>query len=211
MSEKPSGYDRIPGDRYYTPLWVTELLIKAEEMRPPIWDPAAGAGHILAAFHEAGWPMNQLRGTDIAPDVEPVRVLSTPDRPSPSLTVTPGDFFQMSGGDGTVISNPPFGPQGRTAVRFIRHALSEAEHWDGKVAMLLPMSFDSASGRRDLFKDHPAFVGKYTLTKRIIWANLPPKFDKNGRQIGSTKDHAWFIWDWRRHPLNGNRFLRYLP
>ena len=61
----------------------------------------------------------------------------------------------------------------------------------GKVAMLLPLGFDAAKGRRRFFADHPAFARKLILTNRIRWANLPQK------KAGPSANHFWGIWDWR--------------
>ena len=55
--------------------------------------------------------------------------------------------------------------------------------------MLLPMNFDAAKGRRDLFAENPAFKAKYVLTKRIRWENLEQK------AAGPSSNHAWYVWD----------------
>ena len=56
--------------------------------------------------------------------------------------------------------------------------------------MLLPLAFDAAKGRRELFADCPAFARKLILTNRIRWANLPQKV------AGPSVNHSWYIWDW---------------
>src|SRR6478736_2922430 len=48
------------------------------------------------------------------------------------------------------------------AERIIRHALKLTEPHGGKVAMLLPMQYDCAKGRVDLF-ENPPFKCKLTL------------------------------------------------
>ena len=108
------------------------------------------------------------------------------------------DFLSMAVNFGRdIVTNPPF----RLAEQFIRHALEVERHVQGKVAMLLPLAFDSAKTRRDLF-EQPPFKAKYTLTKRIRWENLEQK--KNG----PSSNHAWFVWDWQ---YKGKPFLGYLP
>jgi hypothetical protein len=92
-----------------------------------------------------------------------------------------------------IATNPPF----RLAEKFVRKALKEA----GLVAMLLPMQWDAAKTRRDLF-EHPPFKAKYTLTKRIRWENLEQK--KNG----PSTNHAWYVWD---YTYNGKPFMGWLP
>jgi hypothetical protein len=104
------------------------------------------------------------------------------------------DFFKVENDSRDIVTNPPF----NIADKFIRHALCLSA---GKVAMLLPIAFDSAKTRRDLFEQKP-FKAKYTLTKRIRWENLEQK--KNG----PSTNHAWFVWDWQ---YEGKPFLGYLP
>jgi hypothetical protein len=93
--------------------------------------------------------------------------------------------------DGTplpsIVSNPPF----KLAAEFCRRALEITRPVSGKVAMLLPLAYDAARGRADLFRDCPAFHKKYIITRRIRWANLPQK------AAGPSMNHAWYVWDWR--------------
>jgi hypothetical protein len=104
--------------------------------------------------------------------------------------------------DGTpmpsIISNPPF----RLAAIFCRRALEITEPVNGKVAMLLPLAYDTALSRVDLFRDHPAFHKKYIITQRIRWANLPQK------AAGPSQNHAWYCWDWRHR---GQATLGWIP
>jgi hypothetical protein len=109
----------------------------------------------------------------------------------------PFDFLAHQEQEKEIVTNPPFS----LAEQFIKHALKLTEPCDGKVAMLLPLAFDSAKTRRDLFEQKP-FKAKYTLTKRIRWENLEQK--KNG----PSTNHAWFVWDWA---YDGKPFLGYLP
>ena len=87
-----------------------------------------------------------------------------------------------------IVTNPPY--SNGLAEKFVRHALKLTDPVNGKVAMLLPLAWDSAKTRRDLFAEHPAFKAKYTLTRRIRWENLKQK--KNG----PSQNHAWYVWDW---------------
>lgn len=191
MSQKPSGFDRVSGDKYYTPAWVTEALRQVEYFTGLVWDPCAGAGHIVDVFDEA-----------IGSDLEPGR----PD-------IITRDFFEFSPGELAVqhiVSNLPYGTGGRLAVKMIRHALAHTERSGGKMAMLLRVDFDSANGRRELFAEHPAFAAKYALTRRIHWANLPVKLDQYGRPVHPTENHAWYVWDWQKR-RDAARTYGYLP
>lgn len=88
------------------------------------------------------------------------------------------------------VCNPPYGTQGRTAIAFIARALEITKEWDGSIAMLLPVDFDSAKTRAPWFRDHPAFAMRIVLLNRIKWFN---------NQGGSTV-HAWYLWHWRWNP-----------
>jgi hypothetical protein len=85
----------------------------------------------------------------------------------------------------SIVTNPPFS----LAERFCRHAISLTLASRGKVAMLLPIAWDAAKTRSDLFRGR-GFKAKYTLTRRIRWENLEQK------QNGPSSNHAWFVWDW---------------
>jgi hypothetical protein len=199
VSQAASGYERIEGDAYFTPHWVTEALLSVEKFPyGGVWDPAAGAGHMLAPFKAAG---HTVWGSDINPAADGVRH---------------GDFFDMKLGESmisSIVTNPPYGVGGRLAVKFIERSLElmrGAPGGMGKVAMLLRVDFDSAATRAHIFGDHPAFAAKYTLTKRVRWANLP-QVDKNGKKTsGPTDNHALYVWDWSRR--SGERpYYGYLP
>ena len=94
----------------------------------------------------------------------------------------------------SIATNPPF----TLAEDFCRHALALTKQVRGKAAMLLPMAFDAAKGRVDLFAKPPSKI-KYVLTKRIRWENLEQK------TAGPSMNHAWYVWDWNYigPPLRG--------
>jgi len=189
MTQSNSAYARLSHDKYYTPSWCTETLLDVETFDGGVWDPAAGAGHILDACVTMGIK-GPLHGTDIAPD-------------SPSIKEA--DFLKVPFANSwpNIVTNPPYGAGGRLAVKFIEQALRLTQSHGGKVAMLLRVDFDSANGRRHIFADHPAFAAKYTLTRRIRWANLVQS------DAGPTENHAWLVWDWRKR--GGDPVLKYLP
>jgi hypothetical protein len=97
------------------------------------------------------------------------------------------DFLKVSLAPPHLVTNPPYS----IADKIIRHALKVTQDQNGKVAMLLPMAFDCAKGRVDLFRDHPAFKRKLVLTRRIRWENLEQS------KAGPSMNHAWFVWDWK--------------
>jgi hypothetical protein len=167
------------------------------QFRTPLWECACGDGNIskvLARYDNTG----KIRATDI---------------------IYGQDFFSFDtiGDSRSIITNPPFGSQGKDAERFIRHALELTRPVKGLVAMLLRVDFDSAKSRRDIFLDNPAWGTKLILTKRIKWFDEPVPCKKcigktsveralckncHGTGMtspGPSENHAWYIWDWQRH------------
>lgn len=188
MGELASGavfrrkkYARAKNEKYYTPAWVTEALLRQFELRGGgVWEPAAGNGAIVTALHAANLGL-KVWADDIAPDL------------ISQCMIGQGNFLLSSVSPAPdIITNPPFGPSGTTAFRFCWHALRLAEYHAGRVAMLMRDDFDSAGGRQQLFKFHPAWHKKVVLTERIRWTNLPQK------KAGPSGNHAWYIWDWSR-------------
>ncbi len=136
MSQRNSGYARMPRDTYVTPRWVYEALYSVEPWAKTAWDCAP-----------VGAEFDFLSDHDIALDIA---------------------------------TNPPF----NLANEFCRHAQR-----NDRAAMLLPLAFDAAKGRKDLFSENPHFKAKYVLTKRIRWENLEQK------KAGPSSNHAWYVWD----------------
>jgi hypothetical protein len=107
------------------------------------------------------------------------------------------DFLEHTWSARGIVTNPPYS----LAEKFIWHSLAVTKLSSGKTAMLLPIAFDAAKGRRHLFEHHP-FKAKYVITRRIRWENLPQK------KAGPSQNHAWFVWDWA---YRGQPTLGYLP
>jgi hypothetical protein len=152
-------YDRVPDDRYETPDHITATIIPylcSRALR--IWEPAhAPADKLGNALRAAGFRVTSTAGD----------FLQCHDRPDVEALVT----------------NPPYGKQGKLAEGFIAHALDlKVPH----VALLLPVDFDSALTRAPLFGDCPMFAGKIVLRRRIKW--FPG-------ESGPSTNHAWFLWD----------------
>ena len=185
MSKHGPEYARQRNEKYFTPAWVTEALLDREQFYGPIIDPAAGAGHILNVLQAKGY--KGCFGSDIEPD-------------APGIILA--DFFAFEDAD-NIVTNPPFGHGGRLAMKFIEMALALTKSNGGKVAMLLPLTFDAGKTRQHVFGNCPQFAGKYVLTQRIRWANLEQK------AAGPMENHCWAVWDWRKNPA-ADPFLRYI-
>ena len=97
------------------------------------------------------------------------------------------NFLELNDCPAELATNPPYS----IAPKIIRHALMLTHNLRGKVAMLLPMAFDCAKGRVDIFRDHPVFKRKLVITKRIRWENLEQS------KSGPSMNHAWYVWDWQ--------------
>jgi hypothetical protein len=171
MAQRVSGFERVPDDRYETPGHITATIVPYLSSRAlRIWEPAHAPGDKLG---------NALRAAGFR------------------VTSTAGDFLQHHDPPDDVdalVTNPPYGYQGKTACAFIRHALAlKVPH----VALLLPVDFDSAITRTSLFEDCRMFAGKIVLRRRIKW--FPG-------DSGPSTNHAWYLWD-QAH--RGSPVLRY--
>jgi hypothetical protein len=164
MAQRSSGYKRKPKDDYPTPAWVTRLVIPHLGLAPSatILEPSPGAGAMVNVLRDAGY----------------------------NVIAQEGDFLSSQAGHAidAVIGNPPYGQQGRIALRFIEHALRLTEARRGTVAMLLKVDFDSGSTRSHVF-DHQAWATKIVLRDRIVW--FEPKI------ASPSENHAWFVWRWQ--------------
>ena len=83
-----------------------------------------------------------------------------------------------------ICSNPPY----KLATEFCRRAIEVTRPVRGAVAFLLPVMFDCAKTRQDLWE--PPFKRKLILTRRIRWLNVEQ------RPTSPSSNHCWAIWDW---------------
>lgn len=104
------------------------------------------------------------------------------------------DFLNKNGSEiypfmwDAIVTNPPYGSEGP---KIVKHALDLACSVKGFVAMLLPVGWDSAPGRKFMFEKEPAFDKELVITKRIVWVDKP-----GAAPMGH---HSWFIWDFQRN------------
>lgn len=192
MSKHGPEYQRQRNERYFTPEWVTEALLNEERFYGTSWDSAAGEGHIVKVFLGVG--LSYMVGSDIEPGID-----------GKSRDFFSDDTYMWSHfcGVTNVVTNPPFGHGGRLGMQFIERALQVTERRAGKVAMLLPLTFDAGKTRQHVFGKCGTYAGKYVLTTRIRWANLEQK------KAGPMENHAWYLWDHRRNP-HADPFVRYI-
>ena len=165
MTIRGANYPRRKNDDYPTPPEVLDVLFEHVRFRGPILDPACGKlKRVVVAAERHGY--NAI-GDDL---------------------IYGGDFLATrSTGQHDLVTNPPFGDRrGTLTLKFIEHALELTAPEQRKVAMLLPVDFDSGKTRQHVF-NHPAFEQKLVLLDRIKWFN-----GKSG-----SLNHAWFVWNWR--------------
>jgi hypothetical protein len=176
MSQRISGYARIAHERYEThESWPVLALLTQLPNIDWAWDPADdGAGHLIATLHRQG-----VKAVGSGPDF-----LSMTEPPMAGVT--------------DIITNPPLGPsrKGELARAFIEHALQLPVR---RVAMLLPIDFDSALSRQHLFRYCPAFSGKLVLLNRIRW--VP------GSTGSPSSNHRWMLWDQTNEDLPTIRYV----
>jgi hypothetical protein len=160
MAQRVSGYDRVADDRYETPPEITATIVPyLRKLAKYVWEPAHSPKDKLGnVLREAGFNVTSTNGDFL------------------KLGALPDERIQA------LVTNPPYGKQGKLAEAFIRHALDlEVPH----VAMLLPVDFDSALTRTPLFDRESYFAGKIVLLRRIKW--FPGS-------AGPSTNHAWFLW-----------------
>jgi hypothetical protein len=174
MTVRGANYPRKENDFYATPAETTRVLLDTVRFTRIVVDPASGEGAILKVLNEYGYA---AYGSDLKKKYD-------------FLT----DKFRWK--DCDIVTNPPFGVQGRMAVQFVLRALTVTKTWHGKVAMLLPVDFDSGKTRAPIFRDCPRFSLKIVLLNRIRWFN----------NVSGSTNHAWFVWD---HKHTGSPRLRY--
>jgi tRNA G10 N-methylase Trm11 len=129
MSQRSSEYVRKERNDYPTPAWVTETVIPhlMGLNVTSIWEPAAGEGGMAAALTRAGFT---VIATDLSGGVNFL-----------------DDKAQAVSRCDAIVTNPPYGLQGKLAERFIERALNLTRPNQGAVAMLLKVDFDSGLTR----------------------------------------------------------------
>lgn len=191
MTVTRSNFDLRANSLYETPEWATMIVL--ERLRSTlhqtsvVWEPAAGNHKMVKEIKryfsiefEGLGPY--VAASDIVEYDLPHQFLFDFTSAEPSIAVI-DHFLHIPGPVSHLITNPPYGHSNALAALFARRALDLLpEAW---IALLLPVKFDSASGRKDLFRDCPRFHGKITLLDRL-------KFFEG--EFDGTEDHAWFVW-----------------
>lgn len=117
---------------------------------------------------------------------------------------SPLDHFDM------IITNCPYGVQGKLAEKFIRRGLERLAP-GGVLALLLQADFDSASTRRDIFSTCSLFAGRIVLNRRIVWFEPPKPQPGEKKPSGPSANHTWFLWSRPRIKAPHAPFTLYGP
>ena len=134
--------DRSPTDLYPTDGRWAEALLREVEIRGPVWECAAGEGHIVRVLDE--WAYD-VRATDV---------------------LTGQDFLaETEPWAGSIVTNPPY----RLAAKFVAHALELAAE---QVAMLVRLDFLGGQGRlRTLWNPRPPALVLVVANRMVVHGN----------------------------------------
>jgi hypothetical protein len=177
MSIRASGFARVPADLYQTPPWLIDALAEHVNLNGLcVWEPACGEGQMVRALeaHGAHVTATDLHDHGFEGQIDQFDFVG-------GEHYVPGFYFD------SIISNPPYGAQGKVGEAFIAAGLAWIPS-GGLLALLLPVDFDSAKTRARFFGDCPEFAAKIILRRRIAW------FEPQPGQAGPSANHAWFIW-----------------
>jgi hypothetical protein len=148
MSQRISGYARVPDEQYETVTWPVLALLQHLPEIKHVWDPCdRGSGKLVDTLL-----IRKINAYGTEHDFLSI------DEPPVSTDA--------------IITNPPYGDRrrGEMAVAFIEHALALKVP---RIAMLLRNDFDSAITRQHLFRNEPRFAFKLVLLNRIKWFDGP--------------------------------------
>lgn len=162
--------ERQSEDYYATEPKAAECLLELETFNNPIWECAAGEGHLSKVFEKAGY---KVYSSDIVNRGYGEQL----------------DFLSTTGQYKTdIVTNPPY----KYATEFVEHALEIVE--DGcKVAMFLKLQFLEGKKRKKLFKKYPPKT-VYVSSSRLLCAKNG-EFEKMRQGGGSAVAYAWFVWE----------------
>ena len=160
--------ERVERDYYATSPKAVEWLLKLEQFKGPILEPACGEGHISKTLIGGGYSV-------ISRDII--------DRGYGEVA----DFLSIDNQEwqGDIVTNPPY----VLAHEFVEKALQIIP--DGhKVAMFLKLTFLEGKARKHLFQTQPP-CRVWVSSSRLLCA---PNGDFT-QVKSSAVAYAWFIWE----------------
>jgi hypothetical protein len=169
-----SAYARIPNDAYFTKdARCGAALTDRVRLPSKVWEPACGARDLARQLQAGG--VRRVVCSDIL-------------RYAPGV-MTIADFLLQSkplGRAQAIVTNPP----NKLSYEFAEHALRLMAPVGGLVALLVPLQWDAAPGRKHLVENHRAYALKLLLTFRSWWTDE--------RRAQPREHWQWLVWDWNR-------------
>lgn len=160
--------DREEHDFYATSPEATEWLLQLEQLRPSIWEPSCGQGHISKVLEAAGY---NVLSTDLV------------DRGYGTGGIN--FFTQTSEYNGDIVTNPPY----KFATEYVYKALSLIPEGH-KVCLFLKLQFLEGRERKKLFLEHPPI--RIWVSSSRIACSKNGDFDNNNNGLIA---YAWFVWE----------------
>lgn len=156
-----------PTDLYQTPPHATEALLRVEQFKGEVWEPASGRGAIAKVLegHEL-----RVTSSDIMLDGYGHGGVDFLD---------PGSFRRVD----NIVTNPPY----RDALQFVEKALTCV---DRKAAFLLKLTFLESRRRKSFFECSPPSRVWVFSDRLTMWPDGDEKPSNGG-----TIAYAWFVWD----------------
>jgi hypothetical protein len=162
---------------------VIRVLLESVTLPGAVWEPHAGAGHLVKALRAQGVEVlaSDLHAYPLVPGLD-VQIRTGVD----FLTQTDLPYRVRS-----IVMNPPYG---RGIDAHIHHALALLRHVDGVLVLLARSDLSYAGGRKVLMRD-PGFARKVELGWRLRWVE--------GTKESGKHNYALYIWDYREGRSTG--------
>lgn len=166
---------RVENDQYFTPVWMTEQLIKYADIKGSIFEPCAGKDLAIAKCFKG----HKVITNDLYSEETDYQLDATLEE----------SWWHLSRHDLTVadwvITNPPFNCQ----QQIIRHAYKYARTG---VAMLLRVSAD------EMTMSDPDRYNWWATHPESLSIKMPPfsfaKSSKSGKWAVDNTYCQWFVW-----------------
>ena len=160
-------------DRYFTPEWVTELIIPYlwDDLYLPVLEPACGDGNIVKVLQRYGY--SNIACNDIVKPSEDSFIVTN------DIEYTIGDFLEYTpplvvDAPLAIITNPPY----NKAFEFVKHAVSILPPY-GEAWFLLRLDFLESKKRQEWLRTNtpdvfvlprrPSFTGTGTDSCAYAW------------------------------------------
>jgi len=178
ISGSTSVRGRQSEDFYATPFAATREILKHEQLRGSILEPACGQGHIAKVVRDF-YPDSELVATDLVQREDKF-----------GLGIRGGvDFLAHDFGRtfGNIITNPPF----TLAQQFAEKALRIAEN---KVILFEKVQWLEGMSRYEFFKNSP-LATVYVFSNRVSPMIGGNEVNEQGKKWASCMCFCWFVFD----------------